>query len=55
MDNLFDWYAQDSWKIRPNLTLNVGVRYDLQLLPPPPIPNTKTPLLTPTHIYDEHG
>ena len=46
MDNLFDWYAQDSWKIRSNLTLNLGVRYDLQLLPQPPIPNTNTPLLT---------
>ena len=45
MDNLFDWYAQDSWKLRSNLTLNLGVRYDLQLLPPPAIPNTATPLL----------
>ena len=46
MDNLFDWYAQDSWKVRSNLTINFGLRYDLQLLPQPPIPNTKTPLLT---------
>ena len=23
----FEWYAQDDWKIRPNLTFNLGVRY----------------------------
>ena len=26
------FYAQDEWKVRPSLTLNVGVRYDLQFL-----------------------
>jgi hypothetical protein len=25
------WFAQDSWKIRPNVTLNYGVRYDIEL------------------------
>jgi hypothetical protein len=25
------FFAQDSWKIRPNLTLNYGVRYDIEL------------------------
>jgi outer membrane receptor protein involved in Fe transport len=25
-------YAQDEWKVRPSLTLNVGIRYDLQYL-----------------------
>jgi len=23
----FEWYAQEDWKMRPNLTLNLGVRY----------------------------
>ena len=26
------FYAQDEWKVNPRLTLNVGVRYDLQFL-----------------------
>ena len=26
-----DFFAQDSWRMRPNLTVNVGVRYALQL------------------------
>jgi hypothetical protein len=25
------WFAQDSWRIRPNLTLNYGIRYDLEI------------------------
>jgi hypothetical protein len=27
--NEFDFYFQDSWKIRPNLTFNYGLRYEL--------------------------
>src|SRR5207249_2345801 len=26
------FYAQDEWKVSPSLTLNLGVRYDLQFL-----------------------
>src|SRR5467141_1790691 len=39
-------YLEDTWKLRPSITLNLGVRYDLQHVPPPPQPNMGTPLLT---------
>jgi hypothetical protein len=37
---MVDGFAEDTWKLRPNLTLNLGVRYDLQLTPNPLHPNT---------------
>jgi hypothetical protein len=27
-DNVIDWYAQDDWRARPNLTLMFGIRYE---------------------------
>ncbi len=49
-DDFYDFdhagFVEDSWKIKPRLTLNLGVRYDVQLIPQPPKPNTLTPLLT---------
>jgi hypothetical protein len=45
-NNDFAAFFEDSWKARPNLTINVGLRYDLQLIPQPPKPNTLTPLTT---------
>jgi hypothetical protein len=45
-DTDFAGFFEDSWKARPNLTLNLGVRYDLQYIPPPTMPNTSTPLTT---------
>ncbi|HEX3373522.1 MAG TPA: carboxypeptidase regulatory-like domain-containing protein, partial [Edaphobacter sp.] len=32
---MWDAFAEDSWKLRPNVTLTAGVRWDLQLTPPP--------------------
>jgi outer membrane receptor protein involved in Fe transport len=33
--NYFNWgaFVQDDWRIRPNLTVNLGVRYDIQTAP----------------------
>ncbi len=44
---IFDGFIEDSWKVRQNLTVNVGVRYDYQLTPPPVKNNTNfAPLST---------
>ncbi len=45
-NNDFDGFFEDNWKVRPNITLNLGIRFDLQLIPQPPKPNTATPLTT---------
>ena len=31
----FGIFAQDEWRVRPDLTINAGMRYDLQFLPDP--------------------
>jgi len=41
---MFDGFAEDSWKISRNVTLNLGVRYDIQLTPDPAIPNKSSAL-----------
>jgi hypothetical protein len=29
----YGWFVQDNWRIRPNLTLNLGLRYELNTVP----------------------
>ena len=41
---MYDGFAEDSWKVNQKLTLNLGVRYDVQLTPAPAIPNRSTAL-----------
>ena len=45
-NNDYAAFVEDSWKVRSNLTLNLGVRYDLSTIPQPPKPNLSTPLTT---------
>ncbi len=45
-NNNYAGFVEDSWKALPNLTINAGLRYEIQTVPQPPMPNTHTPLLT---------
>ncbi len=36
-------FLQDEWKVKPRLSLTLGVRYEYEQLPSPQIPNTVTP------------
>ena len=40
---MYDGFGEDSWKIRRNLNVTLGVRYDLQLTPPPGLINNNFP------------
>ena len=40
---MWDGFAEDNWKVTPKFTLTAGVRYDIQLTPPPGVPNTNFP------------
>ena len=43
-DDDYAGYFQDTWKARPNLTIDLGMRYDIQVVAQPPHPATYTPL-----------
>ena len=43
-ENDFGGFIEDSWKKAKNLTVNFGLRYELQLTPQPPVPNVTNPL-----------
>jgi Carboxypeptidase regulatory-like domain len=44
---MFDGFAEDAWKVRQNLTMTLGVRYDIQLTPDPGLVNNNfAPLST---------
>ncbi|MBV8906302.1 MAG: TonB-dependent receptor, partial [Acidobacteriia bacterium] len=45
-DRDYAGFAEDRWRARPNLTLNFGLRYEIQTIPSSPHPNTTIPLLT---------
>ncbi len=42
--HIYDGFAEDLWKLRKNLTVNLGVRYDAQITPSPSHPNTSSPI-----------
>jgi hypothetical protein len=32
-NHTYEFFAQDKWHLKPNITLNIGVRYDLEIIP----------------------
>jgi Carboxypeptidase regulatory-like domain len=50
----YGYYGQDNWKLAPRLTLELGLRYDYESLPTPPIPISAIPQ-TANHPSDKNN
>ncbi len=50
----YSFYGQDEWHASDHLNLNYGLRYDLQVLPQPPVCNPALPLTCSVH-YSKHN
>jgi hypothetical protein len=52
-------FAQDEWRLRNDLTLNFGLRYDLDLIPQPPVLNPSATLaaagIFTNRIHNDHA
>jgi len=56
----YAWFFQDNWRTTPRLTLNFGIRWDLQGMPKPLFPNktaailnTNTTVIPQRYVQDE--
>lgn len=44
-NNEYGFFVQDDWRVRPDLTVNLGLRYDYQSIAQPPVRNPNAGLL----------
>jgi len=55
----YSFFAQDEWRVRTDLTLNVGLRYDLDLIAQPSVLNPSASLATAgiftNQIHNDHA